>query len=235
MNNHYLSSSFSTLSTPIISDACLRLGVPMRIAPTGIRPLMPHYRLAGRVLPVRHYGSVDIFLEAMESAEEGDILVIDNQGRRDQGCIGDLTALEARAARLSGLIVWGTHRDTAELIDMQYPVFSYGSCPSGPQQLDQREPDSLIRARFGSFFVTRDDVAFADADGVVFTPLERIEQVLSAAEAIRQTERRQAEDVKAGKTLRKQLRFNEYLEKRARDSAYTFRKHLRDIGGAIEE
>jgi regulator of RNase E activity RraA len=59
-----------------------------------------------------HYGSVDIFLEAMGTAKPGDILVIDNQGRMDEGCIGDLTTLEAQACGLAGIIVWGCHRDT---------------------------------------------------------------------------------------------------------------------------
>ena len=54
-------------------------------------------RIAGRALPAKHFGSVDIFLEAMMSAEQGDVLVIDNNGRADEGCIGDLTTLEARA------------------------------------------------------------------------------------------------------------------------------------------
>jgi 4-hydroxy-4-methyl-2-oxoglutarate aldolase len=39
----------------------------------------------------------------------------------------------------------------------------------------------------------------------------------------------------AGKTLREQLKFDEYLAKPSADPAYTFRKHLCDIGGGIEE
>ncbi len=74
--------------------------------------MVPGSRIAGRVLPARHYGSVDIFLEAMETAGKGDVLVIDNHGRRDEACIGDLTVLEAQAAGLSGIVVWGFHRDT---------------------------------------------------------------------------------------------------------------------------
>lgn len=65
MDNKNISSAFSELSTPLIADACLRLKLPIRIAPPNIRPLITGSRLAGRVLPVRHYGSVDIFLKAM--------------------------------------------------------------------------------------------------------------------------------------------------------------------------
>ena len=104
MSNQQLNEKFSELSTPLIADACLRLKIPLRLAPSGIRPVTMKSHIASRVLPVRHYGSVDIFLEAMGAAEQGDILVIDNTGRLDEGCIGDLTALEAQASGLAGIV-----------------------------------------------------------------------------------------------------------------------------------
>lgn len=78
-------------------------------------------------------------------------------------------------------------------------------------------------------------MVFADDDGVLFAPGEDIEELLSAAHAIYQTERRQAELINAGKTLHEQLKFDQYLSKRAADASFTLRKHLREIGGAIEE
>jgi len=83
MDNLQLSAAFSVISTPLIADACLRLKITVRIAASGIRPVVPGSHICGRVMPVRHYGSVDIFLEAMGSAHRGDILVIDNDGRMD--------------------------------------------------------------------------------------------------------------------------------------------------------
>ena len=235
MNNQELNRFFAGLSTPLIADACLRLGLPLRTALPGIRSLAIEDHIAGCALAVRHYGSVDIFLEALENAQTGDILVIDNGGRMDEGCIGDLTTLEAQACGLAGIVVWGCHRDTVELIQIGLPIFSYGTCPAGPRRLDRRDPEAIGIAGFGDITVTNADVVFADADGVIFAPEQRIEEVLDTAGSIFQTERRQAQAIMSGKKLHEQLNFEEYLAKRSVNPGYTFREHLRSIGGAIEE
>jgi regulator of RNase E activity RraA len=226
---------FAGLSTPLVADACLRCGIPLRAAPAGIAPVVPGMRVAGRAVPARHYGSVDVFLEAFERAEPGGVLVVDNGGRTDEACIGDLAVLEARGAGLSGVVVWGLHRDTAELREIALPVFSYGAHAAGPVRLDAQEPDALVSARIGGESVTRDDAVFADDDGVAFVALDRVDEVLAAARAIQRKEREQALLIATGTTLRAQTSFDEYLARRDADASYTFRKHLRALGGAIEE
>ena len=234
MDNKILKEAFASLSTPLITDACVRLGVFMRVAPIGIKPLLPGWRMAGRVLPVRHSGSVDIFLEVMANAQAGDILTIDNAARRHEGCIGDLTALEAREKGLGGIAIWGFHRDTPQLIQIDFPVFSYGAFPVGPKRAYPRGSDALTTARFGDFKVTADDVVFGDDDGVVFALLQDVEDIISLAGKIAEIEQHQAENIKNGQTLSEQFKINEYLKKRSKNPAYTFREHLEIIGAAIE-
>jgi len=209
--------------------------VPLRVAPAGLTPVTPGAWLVGRALPARHYGSVDVFLEALGRAEPGDVLVVDNGGRTDEACVGDLTVLEAQAAGVAGLVVWGLHRDAPELVEIAVPVFSYGTTPIGPLRLDPQEHDALERAHVGSHVVTRGDVVFADDDGAVFVPALQVDDVLRSARAIRETEREQARKIRRGETLRKQTAFDDYLARRAEDPAYSFRRHLRAVGGAVEE
>lgn len=235
MEHEELGRRFATLTTAHIADACIRGHVPVRCAPTSVRAVTPGSRLAGRVLPVRHAGSVDVFLEAYESAAPSDVLVVDNGGRVDESCVGDLAVLEAQAAGLAGVVIWGLHRDTADIRAIGLPVFSTGALPTGPQRLDARAADALEAATVGDWTVDRTDLTLADDDGVLFVPAARARELFALAESIRDTERRQAEQIRSGVSLRSQVRFGTYLARRTETPALTFREHLRTVGGAIEE
>ena len=140
-----------------------------------------------------------------------------------------------RAHGLSGFIIWGLHRDEKELITIDFPTFSYGSHPSGPVRLDATEEDSLSDIDFCNFRVMKYDIVFADINGVVFFENKYVKQILGIAENIWRTEQIQMQQIEKGILLTEQLKFNEYLDIRFKDKEYTFREHLRKIGGEIEE
>lgn len=235
MGDHELRKRFGALTTAHVADACVRAGVAVRCGPAGIGPVVAGRHVVGRVCPARHAGSVDIFLEAFEKAAPGDVLVVDNEGRADEACVGDLVVLEAKGAGLEGVVVWGLHRDTADIVKIGLPVFSMGALPTGPLRLDERPPDAVEVASVGEHQVTSQDVVFGDDDGVLFVPADRAEELLTLAEGIRDTERRQAERIREGTSLRSQVRFADYLKARQSTPELTFRQHLRRVGGAIEE
>lgn len=226
----------STLATAQIVDACMRLKLSYRLAPYGIQPIVPiPQMLSGPVIPVRHYGSVDIFMEVLEANSQPGILVIDNQWRFDEACIGDLAVLEFKHAGIQAVVVNGLHRDTTELLQIGLPVFSYGAFPAGPARLDVREPEAMSSARFEHFEVTTNDTAFVDADGVVFLKTADVPVVLPVAQAISDTEKQQANAALSGVSLREQFQFAAFLEQRKTEKEYTFRKHLSTIAKSIEE
>ena len=219
-----------TVSSANVADACLKLGIAYH-CPLGLKAAVSARPIAGRALAVRHAGSVDIFLEAFSAARPGDILLVDNHGRTDEGCIGDLTALEAKGAGLQGIVIWGCHRDQSELEAIGLPLFSLGTCPSGPRR-HGREAAIGEATVDGQRFVSG-ALVLADSDGVLIVP-EPDERIWPEAEAIRATEERQAALMRGGVSLRDQLDFAAYLELRRSDPTYSLRDHLRRVGGAIE-
>jgi regulator of RNase E activity RraA len=228
-----LRQRFETLTTAHLADACVRAQLPVRCL--GLHAVVDGDRVFGRVLPARHVGSVDIFLEAIEGAEPGDVLVVDNGGQLDHACVGDLIVQEARGAGLAGVVIWGRHRDTADVRAIGLPLFSLGAAPTGPLRAEERPADALTSARVGEWVVDAADLVLGDDDGVIFVPAAHAEDLCQLAEGIRDTERRQAELARDGRSLRSQLRFGEFLAGRAENPALTFREHLRRIGGAVEE
>lgn len=234
MDNAELRRRFDTLTTAHVADGCLRAGLPVRCAPVGTAAVIPGSRLAGRVLPARHAGSVDVFLEALGLGEAGDVLVVDNNGRLDESCVGDLVALEAQQAGIGGIVIWGLSRDTVDIRAIGLPIFSLGTLSTGPVTVTERPSGALSAARVGEWTVTTADAVFGDDDGALFVPLASVAEVLDHAEAIRDTERRQAALITEGTSLRAQVRFDDYLAARAGNPGLTFRDHLRGVGGEIE-
>ncbi len=228
-----LTNPFSELSTALIADACQRLNIGLRAAPAGIRSSRRGQRLIGRALPLRFNGSIEIFLEALEHARRGDVLVVDNKGRSHEACLSRLIVLEAMSAKVPGAVLWGAHRDAEELSQLEFALFSYGTFPRGPQQVRDRHSESFVSARFGPAFVTSNDVVVADEDGVIFVPAVRLSEALKMASSMAAIERDQADRVRNGTSLRDQVAFSQFLTLRREDPTYTFRKHLRGVGAHI--
>lgn len=222
-------------STPFIADACVQLSLPVRVGSHGLKCIVPGSKASGPARPARHAGSTDVFLEAIAAASKGDILVIDNDGRSDEGCIGDLVVGEALMSGIAATLCWGTHRDTTAILAMRALVWSLGTCPNGPLELRRRVTTALTAANVGSHVtVTLDDFVFADDDGVVVVAQADLGRIVETARDIAAREGAQAQRLLKGELLRTQLNLQAYVEKRHTDPEHTFRDHLRSFGGAIE-
>lgn len=221
-------------TTPFIVDACVQLSLPVRVGPFGLRCNFPGSKAAGPARPARHAGSVDVFLEAIAASRQGDVLVIDNGGRTDEGCIGDLVVGEAFMSGLAATICWGAHRDTAAIAAIGARVWSLGTCPNGPLELRRRTMTALTAGSIGAVTVTPDDYVFADDDGVVVVAGQELDRVVETARDIATREGAQAARLLRGELLRAQFDLEKYVARRAEDSSYTFREHLKSFGGAIE-
>jgi regulator of RNase E activity RraA len=223
----------TALPTAALADACVRLGVALRLGPPSLRPIAPHVPIAGPAMPVTHAGSVDVFLEAIDDAPDGAVLVVDNGGRDDEACVGDLVTLEAREAGMAGLIVWGRHRDTAQIVELGIPLHSRGPLPPGPR----RTPPpgrSMRTAWLDGVEVTPDDIVAADDDGVLVIAAGEWARVAELAGQIQSVELAQADRMRGGESLRAQLDFATYRHRQANEPNLSLRKYLAERGGAIE-
>jgi 4-hydroxy-4-methyl-2-oxoglutarate aldolase len=210
-------------TTPFIADACVQLSLPVRVGPYGLKPNIAGVRAAGPARPARHAGSTDVFLEAIAGSNTGDVLVIDNGGRHDEGCIGDLVVGEAFMSGMAATVCWGAHRDTAAILSIGAKVWSLGVCPNGPLELRRRHETALLAANIGSVTVTLEDYVFADDDGVVVVATADLARIIETAARLLK-----------GVLLRSQLDLDTYVAKRSVDPNFTFRDHLKSFGGAIE-
>ena len=71
------------ISTANLADGCLQTRSPFAVS-GAFRSVVAGSNATGCALPVTHFGSVDIFLEALDSSNRGDVLIVDNQGRSDE-------------------------------------------------------------------------------------------------------------------------------------------------------
>jgi len=109
-----------------------------------------------------------------------------------------------------------------------------GALPTGPQRLHVRPPDVLSSAIVGTHAITSSDFVVGDANGVLFLPEDRLEDIVKAAIAYRETEARQLKAMSEGRTYRAQTRFSEYLARRQGEPGFGFRQHLKEIEAAGE-
>jgi regulator of RNase E activity RraA len=233
MTPPWQSSAETSLTTAAVVDACVRLGEPVRLAPPGLRPVLVGAPFAGRARPVTHRGSVDVILIAINDSQAGDVLIIDDGGRTTEACVGDLVALEAHQAGLAGAVIWGSHRDTTQLHLIGFPVVSLGPCPSGPRGLEP-PASGPTGAAWRQLGIAGADLVVADDDGVVLLGERRRDDVLTEAMRIQAVEAQQASALRNGTSLRQQLDLAGYLSRRSSDPNHTFRRHLTELGAAIE-
>ena len=217
------------LSTACLADGCLRLDITVSFAPCAIRLLMPGTTIYGPVRPARHFGGIDVFLETLEKASAGEVLVVDNEGRLGEARIDDLISLEVKMAGLNGIVIWGLHRDTAELAEIALRIFSPGCPPARPRRASPADSDSLTWARIGAWDVGTNDFLIGDDDSVPLLPIERLQEIIASACTIHNSERTQSQEMSKGLSLRTRMHFSHFLSDHAQNPKLTFQQHVPSI------
>ena len=190
------------LSTTNVSDALDALG--LKGSTYGIRPIWEGTKkITGRVVTVKMTaaglttGKTHLGIKAIEAAEPGDIVLIDNGGRLDTSCWGGILATGATMKGLSGVVVDGAVRDVDDYVDLGFSVYARGAVVATARGRIMEEATNVM-VQFGGVQVRPGDVVLADRSGVVVIPWERIEDVIAKAETLLQKEEAMMADLRAG-------------------------------------
>lgn len=191
------------LDTCIVSDALDRLG--LHGAVHGIHRLWPCARVAGRVITVE-LGPFDpdaaaaaphLGTRAIEAATPSHMIVVANAGRVEMAGWGGLLSLAAVRRGVRGVIVDGACRDVDEGEALGFPLFARAAVPSTARGR-AIEIATGATVRFGDVDVASDDLAIADASGVVFVPATRASEVVATAEMLAAREAELAAQIESG-------------------------------------
>jgi regulator of RNase E activity RraA len=192
------------LSTTNLSDAMDKIGIQGAVI--GIRPMYNCPRIVGRAVTIKitaagmlksehHLG-----VHAIDAASPGDIIVIDNHGDIKNNCWGEILSMGAKMKGVAGVVVDGAARDVDMCEEFEFPVYARGTVPiTARGRIMQESFNTTIRV--GDVQVNPGDIVMADVNGVVFIPVEHLEEVLQTAEKIFEKEMAMIVELKGGASI----------------------------------
>ncbi len=176
----------SELYTPVVGDVLDALGLVHQFLPQPIQPMRTAMKLVGRAMPVLMidvYGAQDQpfgkLTEALDQLQPGDIYLASGGAMR---CAywGEILTATARSRGANGAVINGYHRDTPQVLEQDWPVFSRGRFAQDSavrtKVIDYRCPIEV-----GQVTVQPGDLLFGDLDGVVVIPREHEAEVIERA------------------------------------------------------
>ena len=147
-----------------------------------IHTMLPHTSdiTVGPALTVRARPGDNLMIhKALNLAQEGDIIVVSNEGDRSQSLMGAIMVAYAKSKKVGGIIIDGPIRDVDEIAEMGVPVYATGSTPGGPYKEGPGEINVPISC--GGVSVAPGDIVLADSDGVIIIPRKDARRVLEEA------------------------------------------------------
>jgi len=161
-----------------------------------LRPIYPSARLAGSAITISSQPGDNLMIHAaMEVCRPGDVLVVATTSASTDGMFGELLGVSCQAHGVVGLIIDAGIRDTAELSEMNFPVWARAVSAQGTVKSTAGSVN--IPVVCAGAVVNPGDVVVADADGVVVVPRK------DAAEVARLSEARIAKEDQTRERLRR--------------------------------
>lgn len=178
-----LASIKEKLYTPVVGDILDEMGYYHQFLPADIRPLSPTMKLAGYAMPVL---MIDVFepqkkpfgllTEALDQLQEDEIYIATG-GTKRCAYWGELLTATANTRGAVGAVVNGWHRDTPQVLEQNWPVFSCG-CYAQDSSVRTQVVDYRCTIEIGQVTIHSGDIVFGDIDGVLIIPQELAAEVI---------------------------------------------------------
>jgi len=181
-----LKAKLESVCTATLSSQLRKRGLN-NVSIDGLSATRPDKRVVGvartlRYVPNRedlfktHGGGFNAQKQAIDSVNEGEILVMEARGEKGTGTIGDILALRAQIRGAAAIITDGGVRDFSAVAAMDMPT--YYSNPH-PAVLGRRHIpwDTDITIACGGTTVQPGDIIVADSDGILVIPPVLAEEV----------------------------------------------------------
>lgn len=205
-----LVEGFRSLATSTIGNVLDDLKIQGVIQ--NIKPVCPGFRCAGVALTVKEvtgvqgtYTNEDFKLgEVIDSAQPGDVIVIDNGGQQ-VSTWGGVASLAAQMRGAAGLVIDGGMRDLDEVREQGFPAFSRWVVPtSGKSRVKILSMNTVVK--IDGIRVRPGDIIVGDGTGIVCVPIEAAEEVLKTARRLDEQDKQAVEEIRRGLTFTEALR-----------------------------
>lgn len=162
-----------------------------------LSPIQQGARIAGPAVTVLSHPGDNIMIHAaVEVCQPGDVLVVTTTAPSTHGAFGDLLATSLAVKGVRGLIMDAAVRDTLDLREMKFPVWSrHVSC----QGAVKNTPGSVnVPVVLGGQTINPGDIICADDDGVVVVARREAEWALEQSNARLENEAKTRARLEAG-------------------------------------
>ena len=201
------------LFTAVVGDVLDVLGYHHQFLPPAIQPLEDSMVLAGRAMPVLEADDFSacegperagadlrqpfgLMLRALDDLQQDEVYICSGASPR-YALWGELMSTAAMNRGAVGAVVDGYSRDTSGILQLGFPVFSYGRYAQ-----DQRPRGKVIDFRctieIDGVRIRPGDIIFGDWDGVCIIPQEIEQEVLQASLAKAEGEKEVFQAIKGG-------------------------------------
>lgn len=189
--------------TAVVGDILDQMGFRHQFLPPEVAPLLPHMVVFGRAMPVQlvdadeadpvAYGKLP---EALDQMGPGEVYIASGVTAVCASW-GELMTVTARVRGAVGAVVNSYHRDTDQILQQNWPVFSRGSYA---QDAAYRSAvaDYRVTIEIGGVRIAPGDVVVGDREGVLIVPQDLEEEVLRLAQEKSETEDRMRSALEKG-------------------------------------